>query len=41
MQANVEKTPMSKDFTPDTIPEDNSMPQGTYWLYGKLGPDRD
>ena len=32
---------MSKDFTPDTIPEDNSMPQGTYWLYGKLGPDRD
>ena len=32
---------MSKTFQPDILPEDTTMPQGSYWSYGKLGPDRD
>ena len=31
---------MSKHFTPDIISEEMTMPQGDYWDYGLLGPDR-
>jgi hypothetical protein len=30
---------MSRAFTPDTVPVDESMPQGSYWSYGSRGPD--
>ncbi len=30
---------MSRAFTPDTVPVDESMPQGSYWTYGSRGPD--
>ncbi len=32
---------MSREFIPDKVPEDRSVPPGTYWNYGALGPDLD